>query len=77
MGVGSVNAGSATAQAAAASSSSAQASSGSTSSTSSSKKDTAIISQKARDLAAMKNGKSSQEEMSESVAAKMKEGPNS
>ena len=77
MGVSSINAGSAVAQAAAASSSSAQASSGSTSSTSSTKKDTAIISQKALDLAAMKAGKSMQEEMSESMAAKMQEGSNS
>ncbi len=49
----------------------------STSSTSRTKDDTAIISQKAKDLAAQQAGKSSQEEMSESFAAKMQEGPNS
>ncbi len=77
MGVSPVNSASTAAQTTAASSTSAQTTTGSTSSTSGSKQDTAVISQKARDLAAMQAGKSMQEEMSESVMAKMQEGSNS
>ncbi len=47
------------------------------SSTSSPKSDTAVISQKARDLAALKAGKSFQEEATESIAAKLQEGSGS
>ncbi|MCL5034548.1 MAG: hypothetical protein M1395_05540 [Bacteroidetes bacterium] len=73
MGVNPVSAGSA----AAASATQTQSSTGSTSSTSSKKKDAVVLSQKAKDLAAQLAGKSTQEEMNESVAAKMQEGPNS
>lgn len=77
MGVGPVNSASTAAQTTAASSTSAQNSTGSTSSTTGTKKDSAVISQKARDLAAVQSGKTMQEEMSESVMAKMQEGSNS
>ncbi len=77
MGISPLTPGSVSAQAAAASSPGAQGSTGSTSSTSQSKKDSAVLSQKAKDLAAQMAGKSAQEEMSESVAAKMQEGSNS
>ncbi len=74
MGVSSIGA----ASMAAATSTQAQSTSGSGSSSSSSKKiDSMALSQKAKDLAAQMAGKSSQEEMSESVAAKMQEGGNS
>ena len=64
--------------AASVSSAQAQNSTGSSSSSSSTKKiDSMALSQKAKDLAAQMAGKSSQEEMNESVAAKMQEGPNS
>jgi hypothetical protein len=45
-----------------------------TTSAPSGKQDTAIISEKAKDLAALKSGKSSQEESKESLAAKIAEG---
>ncbi|HTX99852.1 MAG TPA: hypothetical protein VMG09_07510 [Bacteroidota bacterium] len=38
------------------------------------KKDTLVLSEKAKDMAALKAGKSAQEEMTESITAKMKEG---
>ena len=64
--------------AASASSTQTQNSKGSSSSSSSAKKiDSMALSQKAKDLAAQLAGKSAQEEMSESVAAKMQEGGNS
>ena len=73
MGVNSIS----SSVAASASSAQAQNSTGSSSSSSSTKKiDSMALSQKAKDLAAQMAGKSSQEEMSESVAAKMQEGPN-
>lgn len=77
MGINPLTPGSVSAQAAAASSPNAKGSTGSTSSTSKPKKDTVVVTQKAKDLAAQMAGKSSQEEMSESVAAKMEEGSNS
>lgn len=52
-------------------------SSGSTTSASGSKKDSVLISQKAKDLAALQAGQSSQEDLTESVAAKQAEGDNS
>ena len=77
MGVNPINSGSTAAQAAATSSTDTQSPSKSTSSTSGSKKDAALISQKAKDLAALQAGKSAQEEMNESFAAKQAEGDNS
>lgn len=72
MGVSPVSQGNVAAQAAttsASTSSSAQAAP----STSGTKKDNAVISQKARDLAAAQTGKAFQEEASESMSAKLQE----
>jgi hypothetical protein len=77
MGITPINSGSTSAQAAAAQTPDGKASAGDTSATSSSKKDAVVISQQAKDLAALQAGKSAQEEMNESFAAKQQEGPNS
>ncbi len=77
MGVNPINQGSTAAQAAATSASDTQGSTGNASSASGSKQDAAVISQKAKDLAALQAGKSAQEEATESFAAKQQEGPNS
>lgn len=73
MGINAVSQESAATQSAMTTPTSAQASTEAASSTSSSKKDTAVVSQKAKDLAALKAGKAFQEEASESMSAKLKE----
>jgi len=73
MGINAVGQGSAAIQSATTTPTSTTASTQAASSASGSKKDTAVVSQKAKDLAALKAGKSMQEEASESMSAKLEE----
>ena len=73
MGISAIDQGSASSQAAAAASKDLQYPAKSNSSASGSKKDSILISQKAKDLAALQAGQAFSEEASESVAVKQQE----